>query len=220
LANSSTPLSGSSNFGAPDPTNLASAYSSAAWDIRHNLTTAFTYDVPFGKGKRFGGNMNRLTDTLIGNWHMNGLLSLRTGVPYGLTASCQGVWGRCRPDAIPGLNPNAPPPGGRNPNQYFNIANVATPAPLTGGNLGLQSQTGPPTRNMDFSVFKDIPITERFRMQFRAESFNIANTPQFNIPDANIQNATVNGGNGNFGKITSTQPGSERHLQFSLRMSF
>ena len=56
------------------------------------------------------------------------------------------------------------------------------PAPLTGGNLGLQSQTGPPTRTLDFSLFKDFPITERWKVQFRAESFNLANTPVFNTP--------------------------------------
>ena len=97
LANSGTPLSGSGGLGTPDPTNFASEYSSASWDIRHNFTSAFTYDVPFGKGKAFGGNMNRLADTIAGNWHLNGILTLRTGVPYTLRYNgCQGVWGACR----------------------------------------------------------------------------------------------------------------------------
>ena len=60
LANSGTPLSGSTNFGTPDQTNYASAYATAAWDIRHSMTTSFNYELPIGKGKRFGGGMNRV----------------------------------------------------------------------------------------------------------------------------------------------------------------
>jgi len=121
---------------------------------------------------------------------------------------------------VNGADPNAAPAGGRTPTQYFNIANFVAPAALTGGNLGLQSQTGPPTRTLDASIFKTFPITERFRVQFRAEAFNVANTPQFNIPDSSLQNSALLGGNGNFGKITSTQAASERHYQFSLKLLF
>jgi hypothetical protein len=185
------------------------------------MTGAFVYDIPFGRGKTFGSNMNRVVDAVIGNWHANGLLTLRTGVPYTLRYNqCQGVWGACRPDAIAGQDPNAAPANGRDPSLWFNIANVQAPASLTGGNLGLQSQTGPPTRTLDFSVNKDFAITERWKFQFRAESLNIANTPQYNIPDANLQDAKALGGNGNFGKIFGTQAGLERHFQFSLRLMF
>jgi hypothetical protein len=221
LANSGTPLSGSGGLGTPDPTNFASEYSSASWDIRHNFTTAFVYELPIGRGKGMGTSMNKVADAIVGNWQVNGVVTLRTGVPYTLRYNgCQGVWGACRPDAIAGLDPNAAPATGRDPSQWFNIANVAVPAPLTGGNLGLQSQTGPPTRTLDFSVFKIFPISERFKLQFRAESFNLANTPVFNTPDGNLQDAKALGGNGNFGKITSTAAGTERHIQFSLRLHF
>ena len=118
------------------------------------------------------------------------------------------------------MNPNGAPAGGRTPDQWFDISSVTVPASLTGGNIGLQSQTGPPTRNLDLSVFKDFPITERFKVQFRAESFNLANTPQFSAPDNNLQNSRALGGAGTFGKITSTAVGSERHLQFELRLQF
>jgi hypothetical protein len=66
---------------------------------------------------------------------------------------------------------------------------------------------------LDFSVFKYFPITERFRAEFRAEATNLFNTPQFSTPDNNVQDST-------FGAVTSTQPGTERHIQFSLRMRF
>ena len=96
LANAGTPLSGSSNIGFPDPTNWGSGYSSASWDIRHSFTSAFNYDLPFGKGKQFGGNMNRAADIVVGSWHVNGLLTLRTGVAYGLNGKLPGRLGTVR----------------------------------------------------------------------------------------------------------------------------
>jgi hypothetical protein len=73
--------------------------------------------------------------------------------------------------------------------------------------------TLPPTKTLDFSLFKDFPITERWRVQFRAEATNLSNTPQFGTPSNSLQNA-------NFGQITSTTSGSERHIQFQLRVQF
>jgi hypothetical protein len=238
LANSGTSLSGAANFGNPDPTNLASSYSSAAWDIRHNLTTSFNYELPFGRGKQFLSGMNRASDIILGGWQSNGILTLRTGQPFSINGTeCQGQWGKCRPDLVPGQNPNDAPSGGRTPGtngQWFNInaVQVAYQNPVTGvytgGNLGLQSNTGPPTRTMDFSLFKDFKFTERVQMQFRAEAVNIGNTPQFSTPDASIGDAklaatatapAVNG-NGNFGKVLGAQVGTERHVQFQLRLRF
>ncbi len=214
LANSGTTLSGSSGFGTLDPTNYNSSYANAAWDIRHNFTAGFNYDIPFGRGKAYGGNLNRAVDAVVGNWQMNGILTLHTGQPFTINASgCQGVWNRCEPELAPGTDPNAAPPGGRTPTEWFNIANFLPPAALTGGNLGLQTNYGPPTRTLDFSVFKSFPFTERMQLQFRGEFFNIANTPQFSLPDVSLSDAK-------FGQITSTQNGSERHIQFDLRLQF
>ena len=165
--------------------------------------------------------MNKVADLAVANWHVNGILTLRTGVPYTLRYNgCQGIWGACRPDAVSGLNPNAAPASGRDPAQWFDINSVTVPAALTGGNLGLQSQTGPPTRMLDFSLFKDFPFTERIKVQFRAESFNLANTPVFSTPGNNLQDSKALGGNGNFGKILTTAAGTERHIQFELRLQF
>jgi len=214
LANTGTTLSGSPGFGTPNPLDYASGYSSAAWDIRHNFTTAFLWELPFGRGKAYASNISKAADLLVGGWQINGILTLRTGFPYTLTSNgCQGVWNFCQPDVVAGTNPNAAPSGGRTPNEWFNIANVTAPAPLTGGNIGLQTNTYPAIHNIDASIFKLFPITERFKVEFRAESFNFFNTPQFENPDNNRQDA-------NFGRITSTYPGTERHIQFSLRVQF
>jgi hypothetical protein len=214
LANTGTTLSGSTGFGTPDPRDYSSGYSSAAWDIRHNFTTSFLYELPFGRGKALGANMNRVANAVLGNWQLNGILLLRTGNPYTLRSNaCQGIWNACRPDLVAGKDPQLAPANGRNPDHWFDVSAVAPPATLTGGNMGLQSNTTPPARGLDASLFKDFRITERFRVQFRAEGFNVANTPFYGTPAHELQNV-------NFGKVTSTTAGTERKFQGSLRLSF
>ena len=231
LADSGTTLSGSPGVYTVNSANTAMNYSSSGWDTRHNFTASFNYDIPFGKGKQFGGNMNRVAEIALGNWQVNGILSLRTGHPYTLDSSgCLQVNGGCGPELISG-SADAAPAGGRSPNEWFNIANFvplcnvsyfsttastacsSSPQGLSEGNVGLQTQTGPPTRTLDFSIFKDFAFTERIKLEFRSEATNLANTPQFGYPDLNQSDA-------NFGRITSTNAGTERHIQFQLRLQF
>ncbi|MGA2737830.1 MAG: carboxypeptidase-like regulatory domain-containing protein [Bryobacteraceae bacterium] len=212
MANTGTTLSGSNNFQTISNINYGLDYSPAAWDIRNNFTTGLTYDLPFGRGKQFGADMNKFVDIAFGNWQINTILTLHSGQPYTVSAgSCQGVWAGCFPD-ITG-NSNAAPAGGRTPSEWFNTANFSAPASLTQGTVGDNQNYGPPLRNLDFSVFKDFAFTERFRLQFRTEVFNLTNTPQFNFPDSGY-------GDSNFGKITSTLAGTERHVQFALKFLF
>ena len=121
---------------------------------------------------------------------------------------------------------DAAPPGGRTPNEWFNINNYVVAASnqatglATGGDVGLQTITSPPTKTMDFSLFKNFRITERVNMQFRGEAINLGNFTVLSQPDVSLGDAKSLGGNGNFGVITSSVAGSERHLQFSLRLAF
>jgi hypothetical protein len=228
LANSSTPLSGSSNFNPISQTNWATGYSSAAWDIRHSWTTSFNYELPFGKGKEFGGNMNRALDLIAGGWQANGILTLRSGQPLTLSGSCKGVWSRCLPDYAAGYtgNGNTPPPGGRTPGEWFDTsayviaANNPAAGTATGGDVGLQTITGPPTKTLDFSMFKAFKVTERVGLQFRAEAINAGNYTVLSAPDLSLGDSKALGGNGNFGRITSSVAGTERHIQMSLRLTF
>ena len=214
LANSGTTLGGSSGFGNPDNTNINLSYSSAAWDIRHNLVGSFAYDIPFGHGKKFGNSLSKPVSSILGNWQLNGILTMHTGNPFTLRSNgCIGIWASCFPNLVAGKNPQDAPSGGRTPSKWFDTSAVVANNSLTEGNLGLQSNTAPPTKTLDFSVFKYFPFTERFRAEFRFEATNLFNTPQFGTPDNNVQDS-------NFGVITSTQPGTERHIQFSLRMRF
>ena len=213
LANGGTTLTGSSNQNSKDRRNLALGYSSAAWDIRHSVVGSFLYDLPFGKGKKYLTGGGPLT-YLIGDWQFNSIMTFRTGPPFTLgTNQCVGTFGTCQPDVISGKDPKSAPSGGRRPEEWFDTSAVTAPAPGTPGNLGIQSQNRPGQRNVDVSLFKAIPLTERFKMQFRAEAFNVANTPQWGQPDTTQGNST-------FGRITSTQPNTQRHVQFALRFMF
>ena len=111
------------------------------------------------------------------------------------------------------MNPNDAPSAGRGPDLWFDTSAVTDPTPGTFGNLGNYSNIGPPRFNFDFSLFKDFQITEGTKVQFRAESFNLWNSPQFSNP-----NSTQ--GNSNFGVITGTSGGSARQMQFALRFMF
>ena len=215
LATSGTTLSGSNGFGNKNPRNLSLNYSSAAWDVRHSFVSNFLYDLPFGRGKKFLGTVNRAADLLIGGWQMNGILTFRTGPPLTLrTDRCIGSFDSCFPDLVPGKNPNAAPSGGRRPEQWFDTSAVLLqPTPGTNGNLGLQTNYAPGQRNVDVSLFKAFHVTERLSSQFRAEAFNIANTPMWSSPGNNVQNS-------DFGVINGTQAGSERRLQLALRIMF
>ncbi len=213
LANSGTTLSGSSGFGYKDNTNISSSYATAAWNIGQNFTLAANYDIPYGKGKKYGGSANKFTQALLGDWSINAIMTFHTGQPYTITASgCQGVWANCYPDVLSNTYDKAPS-GGRTPNAWFDTANFGPPTPLTQGNSGLQNMTAPPTKDVDLGVNKTFYFTERVGLNFRAEGTNISNTPQFGVP--------VNGfGSSNFGQITYTATGSERHIQFALRLMF
>jgi hypothetical protein len=217
LADSGTTLSGSTGLYTVDNANQNSSYASSSWDIRHNFVSSFSYNLPFGKGMKYGGNMNRIADAALGGWQVNGILSLRTGQPYTLDSSgCLAVNnGGCGPEITPGKSADAAPAGGRTPTEWFNTSNFL-PVGSQGyslGNVPLQTNTGPPTRTLDFSIFKDFAFTERIKLELRAEGTNVANTPQFSTPGNNQSSS-------NFGQITSTNAGTERHIQFQLRLRF
>jgi hypothetical protein len=103
-------------------------------------------------------------------------------------------------------------PSGADKTQWFNTAAFQRAALGTFGNVGRNSLRGPGYASLDIALFRNIPITERFRLQFRAESFNLLNRANFNNP-----NATVTAGV-NFGKIQSAL--DPRVFQFGLKLLF
>jgi hypothetical protein len=211
LATSGTTLSGSSGFGVLDPRNWSTSYSSAAWDIRHSLTASFNYELPMGRGKALLNTDSKMVNAFIGGWQLNGILTLRTGNPATFsTNNCVGSYSKCLPDVT---GPVGAPSGGRSAAAWFDTSKVVAPKPNTQGNAGLQSINVPGQQYMDLSLFKAVNITERYKMQFRAEGFNITNTVQLGTPN-------LTQGDPNFGRIFSSQAGTERKFQMALRFMF
>jgi hypothetical protein len=185
----------------------------SGFDIRHRFTHSMNYELPFGKGKRWSFG-NNVADIALGNWQTNLIFTAQTGLPFTpvLNNSVSNAGGS-RPDRFKSGKLDDPDPA-RWFDTSFNTPDAAwgTPAQFTYGNSGRNVLRGPGRINWDFSVFKNFRFTENWNLQFRAESFNLFNTPQFGIPNANIGSPAA-------GIITSLA-GNPRQLQFALRLSF
>ncbi|MEX2264284.1 MAG: TonB-dependent receptor [Bryobacteraceae bacterium] len=175
---------------------------------RHFTALNYIYDLPFGPGKRFGASRSGLVGKLIGGWQIAGISSFGSGEPFSVTFTSTTLgWPSSRADIVGD-------PKVSNPSiaQWFNPAAFAVPAPFTYGNSARNLLFGPGFFNWDAAVFKNTALTEKVRLEFRAEFFNILNHPNFGIPASNISvPATV-------GRISSaTDP---RDIQFALRLAF
>jgi hypothetical protein len=188
--------------------------------------TSVTYPLPFGKGQH--GLVNRL----IGGWQTSGILTLSGGFPLYIRGANNNV--ADRPNIVG--NPRIPA-GYVNPNPqggvaWINPAAFANPPIWQFGNapLTLPGFYGPGLVNLDFSLFKDIRFTERFRLQVRGESFNVLNHVNLGQPNMSFTsnlNQTANT-NSLFGLINSDGftggqfAGSTfaRQIQLSLKLTF
>ncbi len=175
--------------GLQDPRNRAADRGSCALDIRHRLTATFNYELPIGKGKPLLGSASGVSQALLGGWQINGVLNLYTGFPFtpvNATNSLNAPGLSQRANVVPGCDPTLPQ-SERSITRWFNRDCFTAPAAFTFGNAGRNILRGPETAQLDFSLFKNIGLGGESRyLQFRAEFFNIANTPQFNNPNASI----------------------------------
>lgn len=209
-------LGGSVSFQDPNRRNLERAVSQ--FDISQVLQFSYVYQLPVGRGKRWGGNWSPWLDALIGGWQTNGIWRFDTGQPIAL-----GLNGGQALPTYSGQRPNLPAPLQRNtgPNfrdQYFaNPEAAVKPPAFTVGNAPrvLPNIRIPGTNTAALSLFKEIPLSrlrEGTRLEFRVEAFNALNHPQFKGPDT-----TVN--TGSFGKVTE-QANSPRNVQMALKLYF
>jgi hypothetical protein len=188
-------------------------HSPSSYDVPHRFTLSAVGELPFGKGKMFGSNWNSVVNAVLGGWQANGILTLASGQPlffYTATNNSYTFGGGQHPDVVgnPVLS------SGKSIYSWFNTAAFAQPANFTSGNLA-RSYTGVRqdwSRNLDFSLFKNFRFTERFNLEFRAESFNLTNTPVFSAPGT-----TINGSN--FGVVTG-QSNTPRNMQLALKLLF
>jgi hypothetical protein len=201
---------GSEGCSIQNPYNLGADWSVAGYDVTHLLSASWVYNLPFGKGQRFRTS-SRLANALIGNWQLNGILSARSGVPYNVNASgpdienTGNVFERANqigPAFV--TNPNA--------TQFLNPASFVDPAPNTYGTEGRNNLRSPPVSDMDLSLFRQFPLTEDKRLQFRVDFFNAGNWQALSPPDSTI-------GDPHFGAVFSTAQ-TERQIQFALKLYF
>jgi len=206
-------------YAPPNGGDLRSERSVAAFNFGKKLTISGLWELPFGRGKRYGSDVNRLLNLFVGGWQLGGIFTIEGGFP--LSASCQNAAtfqntdGPCRPDAT-GISPNLE---NRSPAQWFNPAAfvnrldfVTNVGPYRYGNSQRNNLIGPGLIELDGSLFKSFKPTERVKIDFRAEFFNLPNHPIFGQP-----NATV--GSANYMRITSTRL-DPRQIQLGLRMTF
>ncbi|PYT24892.1 MAG: TonB-dependent receptor [Acidobacteria bacterium] len=133
------------------------------FDIAHRFVLSYTYELPFGKGKRFASGVSRLGDTIIGGWSILGINAFQTGTPRTITANV-GVSnsdGEDRPDRVTGIPVY---PSNQDPTNWFNKDAFTTPAAGTFGNSGRNIIDAPGLRSVDLSIFKDFKVYERAKL--------------------------------------------------------
>jgi len=200
-----------------NPYNIKGDRSVSGFDLTHDLTASAVAPLPFGRGKRFA-NSSGLVDYIVGNWQLNGILTLTSGVPYDVYISSD----------IPNVGNSAPAVLGNGSfranqvgdphlsspsiSEWFNTAAFVQPPQFTFGTSGRNSLRADWFKNLDLSLFRDFPFSERRKLQFRAEAFNVTNTPTWGIPVNDLNSPQL-------GTITSTRS-IERQLQLSLKLYF
>jgi len=216
------------------------------FDITHNLAITNVWDLPFGRGQRWGGDKGVVTH-IISGWQVNNVISVFSGAPFNVWGDCGAAW----PGNSPTManifgTPNKIGSKGESSFWYDPFAFGETYDPnspgncLTGslGNSGFNNLRGPGIFNWDAGVFRDFAVKERLHIQFRAEAFNLTNTPHFctnaidnYLGDANAYDPktgrvtdpgsfmTLNGGiNGNCD--LAREGIDERQFRLGLRIQF
>ncbi|MBO0859448.1 MAG: TonB-dependent receptor [Chloracidobacterium sp.] len=183
------------------------------FDIKHNFTSSWTYELPIGKGKWIGGNFTSLADKFIGGWQLSGILLLRSGLPFTVNQSQNmlSTGTGNRPNQIGSGNLSNP-----TIDRWFDLSAFVPTADNTGtyGNAGRNILRGPGQANVDLSLVKVTRFKERFEHQLKFEFFNAFNHPQFANPGSTI-------GTGSAGQITSLFFGATaRQIQVAMKLSF
>jgi len=199
-----------------NPYNLQADKGPAATDLPHIFSAAWVYTLPFGKGQKLSSS-NSVVNALIGNWNLNGVLSLSSGIPFDVGTSKDiantGNYNYGNGYGYERLNlVGSPYPSTKTPAEWINTAAFQVPAQFTFGNLGRDSLRSDWSKGLDLSIFRQFPIEERVRLEFRFEMFNATNTPVWAIPVTNRDAP-------NFGTVTSTA-NTARQLQFGMKLYF
>lgn len=181
----------------------------AGYDIPHMFQLGYSYEFPFGKGKRFfqSGPLN----WILGEWQANGGVSLIQGRPFTVSAAAGSLNAPGNAQTADQVKSEVAKIG--TVEQYYDRTAFSAVTGARYGSTGRNLLRGPGLVNMDLSLFKRIPLPwERMNLQFRAETFNLSNTPHFNNPASNVSA-------GDFLTITGALS-DERSIRFGLRLAF
>ena len=230
--------------------NLMDDYGSSDQDERQVFTFSALAPLPFGRGKRFASHVPTAVDEVIGGWQLNTITSLSSGQPFSITTgdyyydgSNGGGASLQSADLTNFANASGSPRYTKNLNEWFDTSRYTHPAVIdpngqqstfiAPGNTHRNDIVGPAYKDVDLSLFKNFSLTHGVVGQFRAEVFNLTNTPAFTNPNGDLDDCQYTAGvtatcpsdstgpdNGHFGQIEGTRLDSERQMQLSMRLTF
>lgn len=206
--NSST---GESRLNVQNPNNLQANYGLSNFNFKHRFTLSGIYQLPVGRGRRYLANSGWLVDGLAGGWQLTSILTLQSGPPLTLNMSTttSNTGTLQRPNRI--CNGNLPA-SQQTIHRFYDTSCFVAPPLYTFGNSGRNVIIGPGYEDWDLGLMKEFRPIEKFSVQFRAESFNALNHPNFSLPNGSI-------GSSSAGTITSII-GSQREFQLALRLAW
>jgi len=195
-----------------DSYNIRTSRALADIDIAHRFVISYLYELPFGRGRRFGSDAPGILNAIIGNWQFNGITTFQSGTPLSISANnTAGLFNPLTRPNTNGNNPKLDGPVHERLDKYFDTSVYSQPAPFTFGNAGARINIrNDGIRSFDLSLFKEFAPIERLKVQFRVEALNAFNTPRFGSPNTSVTSNT-------FGQITS-QANAPRQLQFGLKI--
>lgn len=205
-------------------------------NLNNQFTASVIYDLPFGKGKTFGGGWSSPVNAAFGGWQVTVIEKVTSGFPLFVvnSANASGVnfqWNgnsMNRPDEVGDPNkagPVAANPGCVAPSRVHTLQNWFNPCafmPAAPGELGNSKRSpfnGPDFVNTDLSLIKNFRITERVGLDFRTEFFNLFNHAQFFLPGSSLTSQQDINAPSSFGKVTQTV-NNPRVIQFALKLLF
>ncbi|MBZ5697474.1 MAG: TonB-dependent receptor [Acidobacteriia bacterium] len=202
-----------------DRNDLRRDWGPSALNITSQSNISARYELPFGHGQHWLGNVTGLESKLITGWQLNGIGTFLTGFPFTpLVGSNRSGDGDIRnPDRV-SINPSFTGPVLLdNPKQWFNPSAFILPTPGTYGNIGRGTLRGPGLADVDLSLFKNTAVSENVTVQFRAEFFNVFNRSNFGPPNATVFSGTAVSPSAGLITTTATYP---RQIQFGLKLIF
>ncbi len=199
--------------------DLSKEWSLSSFDARHRAVVSYVLDLPFGNGGRYLNRVGGAVGKVINGWSINGSATFQSGFPLGFTASpnLTGFDTGLRPNIVAGCEKKTSGSAQSRLNRWFNTACFTVPNAFEFGNA---SRTDPELRghginNYNFALSKRTAISERTRLEFRAEAFNLFNRVQFAKPNT----AATTTANNTFGQVNAQQ-NDPRQIQLVLRLAF